>query len=118
MMTAIAHASGAMPVSATAESQCYRSYFYVGGGYVDAVSADGERVFTGQMYVEQLIPIDGVKHPWPIVFIQGAGQTGTVSLSPCAICSVYCLSRESTPFESLSYLEKREWSHSIIQCTA
>ena len=79
-MTTIAHASS---VSATAESPYHRSYFYVGGEYVDAGSGNGERVFTGQMYVEQLMPIDGVKHPWPIVFIQGAGQTGTVSLVGC-----------------------------------
>ena len=88
-MTAIARASSAMPVSALAESPYHRSYFYVGGGYVDAGSADGERVFTGQMYVEQLMPIDGVKHPWPIVFIQGAGQTGTVSFkSLCHLLGV------------------------------
>lgn len=46
---------------------------------MDAESGDGQRIFTGQMYVEQLTPSDGVKHPWPIVFVQGAGQTGTVS---------------------------------------
>ena len=78
-MTAISHSSSAMPVSVTAESPYHRSYFYVGGEYVDAGRGDGERVFTGQMYVEHLMPVDGVKHPWPIVFIQGAGQTGTVS---------------------------------------
>lgn len=32
------------------------------------------------MYVEQLTPIGGVKHPWPMAFFQGGGQTGTVSL--------------------------------------
>ncbi|KAL8898827.1 MAG: hypothetical protein Q9207_006505 [Kuettlingeria erythrocarpa] len=32
---------------------------------------------TGQMYVEKLVPIHGVKHAWPLVFIHGAGQTGT-----------------------------------------
>lgn len=64
---------------ATAQSLHNRSYFYVSGGYVDAESGDGQRIFTGQMYVEQLTPSDGVKHPWPIVFVQGAGQTGTVS---------------------------------------
>ncbi|KAF6220579.1 hypothetical protein HO133_003012 [Letharia lupina] len=67
----------AIPVPATAESLYNRSYFYVGGEYVDAESGDGQRIFTGQMYVEQLTPAGGVKHPWPIVFIQGGGQTGT-----------------------------------------
>ena len=46
---------------------------------MDAESGDGERVFAGQMYVEQLMPVDGGRHPWPIVFVQGGGQTGTVS---------------------------------------
>lgn len=74
------HVLRSAPVPATAESLCKRSYFYVGGGYVDAGSGDGQRIFAGQMYVEQLTPAAGVEHPWPIVFIQGAGQTGTVSL--------------------------------------
>lgn len=73
------HDSPTIPVPATAEPLYNRSYFYVGGEYIDADSGDGQRIFTGQMYVEQLTPTDGVKHPWPIVFIQGAGQTGTVS---------------------------------------
>ena len=59
------------------ESLCRRSYFYVGGRYVE--QDDGSYIFTGQMYVENLMPVDGIKHPWPLVFIQGAGQTGTVS---------------------------------------
>ena len=64
----------------SAESPLHRSYFYVGGQYVDDDKGDGQHILTGQMYVEQLLPVDGVKHPWPLVFIQGAGQTGTVSL--------------------------------------
>lgn len=76
-----------------AESPYHRSYFYVGGEYVDAGSGDGERIFTGQMYVEHLMPIDGIKHPWPIVFIQGGGQTGTVSWVCCFVCLVFFLSR-------------------------
>lgn len=73
------HVFNALPIAASADSQYHRSYFYVGGEYVDAGSGDGQRIFTGQMYVEQLTPADGDRHPWPIVFIQGAGQTGTVS---------------------------------------
>ena len=73
------HISCATLIPALAESLYSRSYFYVGGEYVDAESGDGQRVFTGQMYVERLTPSGDLKHPWPIVFIQGAGQTGTVS---------------------------------------
>ena len=68
--------------SGAAESPSIRSYFYVGGHYVDDGKGDGQHVLTGQLYVEQLLPVDGVKHPWPLVFIHGAGQTGTVSLNP------------------------------------
>ena len=60
---------------------------------MDAESGDGQRIFTGQIYVEQLMPTDGVKHPLPIVFIQGAGQTGTVSLMVSFLCLngfLYC----------------------------
>ena len=65
--------------SSSTETPYTRSYFYVGGEYVESESGDGQRIFTGQMYVERLTPNDGVKRPWPIVFIQGGGQTGTVS---------------------------------------
>ncbi|KAL9578864.1 MAG: hypothetical protein Q9212_005448 [Teloschistes hypoglaucus] len=27
--------------------------------------------------MEQLLPVNGIRHPWPLVFIQGAGQTAT-----------------------------------------
>ena len=64
----------------TVESACHRDYFYVGGSYVDDPSRPGEKVMEGQMYVEQLTPVEGAKHPYPLVFIHGAGQSGTVSL--------------------------------------
>ena len=65
--------------SSILESPNYGHYFYVGGKYRDDETANGEHVFTGQMYVEQLTPVNGVKQPWPTMFIRGAGQTGTVS---------------------------------------
>ena len=52
---------------------------------MDDDRGDAQHVLTGQMYVEQLLPVGGVKHPWPLVFIHGAGQTGTVS-SNSALC--------------------------------
>ena len=70
----------------SSESSYDRSYFYVGGEYVD--NGDGQHVMKGQMYVEQLVPINGVKHPWPLVFIHGAGQTGTVSSSLAIISAI------------------------------
>ena len=63
------------------ESASQRSYFYVGGVYVDDESNPGERVMQGQMYVEQLTPLRGSRHPFPLVFIHGAGQTASVRFS-------------------------------------
>ena len=65
---------------AAVEAPAHRSYFYVGGEYRPSGQDESQHVMTGQMYVEQLRPINGVKHPWPLVFIHGAGQTGSVSL--------------------------------------
>lgn len=65
--------------SALVESPSHRSYIYVGGQYIDNGDSDDQHVMTGQMYVEKLVPVDGVRHPWPLVLIHGAGQTGTVS---------------------------------------
>lgn len=56
-----------------------RTYFYVGGEYVK----EGEvHYFQNQMYVEQLDPIEGPTKAYPVVFIHGLGQTGTVSNKP------------------------------------
>lgn len=51
-----------------------RSYFYVGGQYVNDNNGTGGKTMQGQMYVEEL------KHPFPLVFIHGAAQTATVRL--------------------------------------
>jgi pimeloyl-ACP methyl ester carboxylesterase len=48
-------------------------HFFVGGAYAGPPDA---RVMHGQMHVEMLTP-DEVRHPWPLVFIHGAAQTGT-----------------------------------------
>ncbi|TDZ36828.1 putative secreted lipase [Colletotrichum spinosum] len=52
-----------------------RSYFYVGGGYVD--DGSGGHIFRDQMYVEKLLPVEGVSQETPIVLIHGQAQTGT-----------------------------------------
>ena len=76
--------------SGSSESPDSRSYFYVGGRYVE--DEKGQHVMTDQMYVEKLLPLNGVQHPWPIVFIHGGGQTGTVSLNP-ALCQLFYVAR-------------------------
>ncbi|KAI4095538.1 MAG: hypothetical protein L6R37_007047 [Teloschistes peruensis] len=60
-----------------AESPSHRSYFYVGGKYTDDGKDDGQHIFTDQMYMEHLLPANGIRHTWPLVFIQSAGQTAT-----------------------------------------
>jgi len=48
-------------------------YFFAGGGYVK--DSDG-MVFSGAMYVNFMVPVHKT-HPYPIVMIHGADQTGT-----------------------------------------
>ncbi|KAK1999391.1 alpha/beta-hydrolase [Colletotrichum falcatum] len=57
------------------EAPYVRSYFYVGGGYVD--DGSGGHIFRDQMYVEKLVPALGVSQSTPIVLIHGQAQTGT-----------------------------------------
>jgi 4-amino-4-deoxy-L-arabinose transferase-like glycosyltransferase len=61
-----------------AEVPAQRSYVYVGGQYTQ--DSAGQHVFTNQMYVEKLMPTTGVTKPYPIVFIHGQAQTGTVCI--------------------------------------
>jgi hypothetical protein len=58
------------------EAPYVRNYFYVGGTYVP--DGSGGHAFQDQMYVEKLTPLGGAKKQTPLVFIPGAGQTGTV----------------------------------------
>jgi hypothetical protein len=57
------------------EAFAAREYFYVGGNYVNTTSG---HLFSNQMYVEKLIP-KKISQKYPLVFIHGQGQTGTVS---------------------------------------
>lgn len=59
-------------------SAYFRDYFYAGGEYVE-IGSGGGHIFENQMYVEHLVPLNGVQKPFPLVFIHGQAQTGTVS---------------------------------------
>jgi len=48
-------------------------FFYVGGNYV---GSPGQEVMNGAEYVEVMVP-KKIRRPYPIVFLHGAGQTGT-----------------------------------------
>ena len=50
-----------------------RGFFYVGGAYT---GPEKQRVMSGQMYVEVLMP-HVVRRPYPLVLIHGAAQTAT-----------------------------------------
>lgn len=66
---------GATPTAAVpAEIPASRSYFYVGGNYVTTSTGT---LFENQMYVEKLVPLKP-SQPYPLVFIHGQAQTGTV----------------------------------------
>ncbi|KAF1811816.1 alpha/beta-hydrolase [Eremomyces bilateralis CBS 781.70] len=55
----------------------HREYFYSGGEYVKVTSGNiTDQYMVGQIYVERLTP-EQIVHNDPIVFIAGAGQTGT-----------------------------------------
>lgn len=60
------------------EVPAQRSYMYVGGQYI--LNDAGQHIFADQMYVEKLTPAAGVTKPYPIVFIHGQAQTGTVRI--------------------------------------
>src|SRR6202158_4863076 len=69
-------AAGAPPISIhtfSKEDIASTGFFYVGGQYV---GAPGKEVMDGAEYVEVMVP-KKIRHPYPIVFFHGAGQTGT-----------------------------------------
>lgn len=74
----IASAITAAASSSRSEVPAQRSYLYVGGKYIN--DGTGQHVFADQMYVEKLTPAEGATKPYPIVFIHGQAQTGTVSI--------------------------------------
>lgn len=57
-----------------------RQFFHVGGNYVS--DGNGGHYFANQSYVEKLSPASGTTKPYPLVFINGIGQTGTICIPP------------------------------------
>ena len=72
--------------SPNGETPYTRSYFYIGGEYVD--DGSGNHIFRDQMYVEKLTPISGATQRVPVVIIHGLGQTGTVSSTELSLACV------------------------------
>ena len=77
--SAQSHAAGAPPASIptfSTEDVGRTGFFYVGGKYV---GDQGKEVMDGAEYVEVMVP-KNIRHPYPIVFFHGAGQTGTLTM--------------------------------------
>lgn len=50
-----------------------QGYVFAGGKYSNV---NGKQVMSGQLYAEFQVPLKQT-HPWPIIMVHGAGQTGT-----------------------------------------
>ena len=61
------------------EAFARRNVFYTGGEYTFEPSIN-DTILINQIYVEQLTPLGGQRHRYPIIFFHGAGVSGTVSL--------------------------------------
>ena len=59
------------------EAQHQRQVFFVGGKYQTDPTTN-LTLFVNQMYTEQLIPANGVKHPNPLIFFHGGAFSGAV----------------------------------------
>ncbi|KAF3031257.1 hypothetical protein E8E11_000518 [Didymella keratinophila] len=76
VMLFVSHVAAQGLFRTTAEVAAVRTYFYVGGGYVE--DGNGGHVFKDQMYVEKLEPASpSVNSSGPVVMIHGQAQTGT-----------------------------------------
>lgn len=63
--------ANSVPITGEQKHLRGQRFFMVGGHYV---GEPGKEVMRGQMYVEEYMPKE-IKHPYPLVFFHGAGQT-------------------------------------------
>ena len=71
-VTAVAQEPPESIPTMSSENIARHGAFYVGGEYV---GEPGKETMGGAMYVEVMVPKE-IRHPHPIVFLHGAGQTG------------------------------------------
>ena len=83
--------------AAAGEAQHVREYFYVGGEYITTSSGS---LYQNQMYVEKLTP-PKVSQKYPIVFLHGGAQTGTVS------CFIHSFHFAAFPVIGLAFQHKQ-----------
>ncbi|KAL8686132.1 MAG: hypothetical protein Q9224_005543 [Gallowayella concinna] len=70
---------GVNPQCRSQETAHRREYFYIGGKYVLDPVLKGNLV-VDQLYVEKLIPANGIKRQHPLVFFHGGGSAGNIWL--------------------------------------
>lgn len=63
--------------SKTSEAAHRRKVFWAGGQYVFDARANGT-ILVKQMYAEQLTPVHGARHPYPLIFVHGGTVSGAV----------------------------------------
>ncbi|KAL8739005.1 MAG: hypothetical protein Q9181_000287 [Wetmoreana brouardii] len=68
--------SSPSPQHNTSEAFYQRNIFYAGGHYQYSNTSHGT-ILVNQLYVEQLTPVGGKKHKYPVVFVHGGGVSGT-----------------------------------------
>jgi pimeloyl-ACP methyl ester carboxylesterase len=59
------------------ENLARTGFFFAGGEYIDSPAANqaGQKIMHGAMYTEVWVP-KTIRHPYPIIFYHGAGQSG------------------------------------------
>jgi pimeloyl-ACP methyl ester carboxylesterase len=108
---------------ASQETPVSREYFYAGGRYVDDGAGKAQHIFSGQMYVEKLSPDVSSPKPYPLVFIHGQAQTGTVSRSRnmSMLCADRCKNWLNKPDGSpgwASYFTSKGYTVYIVDQTS
>lgn len=74
MLSLTAGIASAAPDSKHGFTAHFRDFFYVGA---DFIPADNSSIAAGQIYVEHLTPASGPSQKYPLLFVHGAGMTGT-----------------------------------------
>ncbi|KAI9840571.1 MAG: hypothetical protein M1838_004001 [Thelocarpon superellum] len=70
---------GSIPPSVRSNEVPYcRDIFSVGGQYQFDATLNGS-LLVNQIYVEKLVPVNGSREPYPLVFFHGATPTGTLN---------------------------------------
>lgn len=85
LFTALPICSAKTPHEGIIEAAHRRKVFWAGGQYVFNANVNGT-ILVKQMYAEQLTPVHGVKHPYPLIFVHGGGVSGTVP--GCKVCGL------------------------------